>query len=223
MPGTASRSRVNVYLLDDHDIVRQGLRDLLAPARDIFVVGDSGTAQRAPSAILRLGAEVMVLDLQLQDGSGIHVCREVRSTDPSIRGLLVTSADDDDALAAAILAGASGFVVKLARSSNILGAIRALHAGRTLIDRTHVERATDILRARADMMEPRLTDQDLEILEHILDGRTDREIAEQMSLDLAVTQQGVIALVDQLMSPARGAAPDVGGGNLTGGKHRRTV
>jgi two-component system response regulator DevR len=223
MSGAAFRSRVNVYLLDDHDIVRQGIRDLLAPARDILVVGDSGTAQLAPSAILRLGAELMVLDLQLQDGSGIHVCRQVRSTEPSIQGLLVTSADDDDALAAAVLAGASGFVVKLARSSNILGAIRALHAGRTLIDQTHVERAINILRARAEEMDPRLTDQDLEILEHILSGRTDREIAEHMSLDLAMTQQVGTALIDRLMSPSRGAPPDGGGGTLTGGRHRRTM
>jgi len=129
-----------VYLLDDHDIVRQGIRDLLGPARDVLVVGDSGLAQTAPAAILRLGAEVMVLDLHLPDGSGVHVCRQVRSTDPSIRGLLVTSADDDDALAAAVLAGASGFVVKLARSSSILGAIRALKTGRTHIDQTLTSR-----------------------------------------------------------------------------------
>ena len=212
-----------MYLLDDHDIVRQGLRDLLAPARDILVVGDSGLAQTAPSAILRLGAEVMVLDLQLQDGSGVHVCREVRSTNPSIQGLLVTSADDDDALTAAVLAGASGFVVKLARSSNILGAIRAIKAGRTLIDQTLTERASSILRARAEALDPRLTEQDLEILEHILAGRTDWEIAEHMSVDLIVTQRTVTALVDRLMSPAREAAATDGDVTLTGGRHRRTI
>jgi DNA-binding NarL/FixJ family response regulator len=134
----------------------------------------------------------------------------------------VTSADDDDALAAAVLAGASGFVVKLARSSNILGAIRALKAGRTLIEQPLTERASSILRAKAQALEPRLGDQDLEILEHILAGRTDRDIAEHLRLDLIVAQQSVTALVDRLMSPARAAAPD-GDVTLTGGKHRRIV
>ena len=109
---------VDVYLLDDHDLVRQGLRDLLAPARDLRVVGDSGLARNAAGAILRLGAKVMVLDLQLQDGSGIHVCRQVRAADPSVRGLLVTSASDDDALSRRCWR-VVGFVVKLARSSDI--------------------------------------------------------------------------------------------------------
>ena len=212
-----------MYLLDDHDIVRQGIRDLLAPARDVLVVGDSGLAQTAAAAILRLGAEVMVLDLQLQDGSGVHVCREVRSTDSSVKGLLVTSADDDDALAAAVLAGASGFVVKLARSSNILGSIRALQAGRTLIDQTLTERASSILRARAQALDPRLSDQDRENLEHILAGSTDREIAEHLSLDITVAQQSITALVDRLMSPGRQVAPVDGNATLTGGKHRRSV
>jgi two-component system response regulator DevR len=223
MPTSTYGRQVKVYLLDDHDIVRQGLRDLLAPARDVLVVGDSGLAQTAPAAIVRLGAEVMVLDLQLQDGSGAHVCRQVRSTDPSIQGLLVTSADDDDALTAAVLAGASGFVVKLARSSNILGAIRDLKAGRTLIDETLTERASRILRARVEALHPRPTEHDRELLEHILAGRTDREIADHSGLDVAVTQEQVTVLIDRLMSPARQAAPADGDVTLSGGRHRRTI
>ena len=92
---------LRVYLLDDHDIVRQGLRDLLVPATDIYVVGDSGSAREATRAIPELGVDVMVLDLRLQDGTGIDVCRAVRAVDPSIRGLLLTSSGDDEALMAA--------------------------------------------------------------------------------------------------------------------------
>ena len=119
MPGYVS-SLVKVYLLDDHDIVRRGLRDLLAAARDIHVVGDSSSTRGAARSILELGANVMVLDLQLQDGTGIEVCREVRAIDPSVSGLLLTSFDEDEALAAAILAGAGGYIVKASRGADII-------------------------------------------------------------------------------------------------------
>ena len=125
---------LNVCVLDDHDLVRQGLRDLLAPARDLRVVGDSGRVHGAADLILRLDTHVMMLDLHLQDGSGVHVCRQVRAVDPSVQGILVTSADDDEALAATVLAGAAGFVVKLARSSDVMGAIRKLRAAERLMD-----------------------------------------------------------------------------------------
>ncbi len=97
-----------VYLVDDHDIVRRGLHDLLTRARDLEVVGDSGSAREAVGEILRLEADVMLLDLQLPDGSGIEVCRAVRSVNPSVSGLLLTAAGDEVALAAAVLAGAAG-------------------------------------------------------------------------------------------------------------------
>jgi len=197
MPVSPSRY-VDVYLLDDHDLVRQGLRDLLAPARDIRVVGDSGLASTAASAILRLGAKVMVLDLQLQDGSGIHVCRQVRAVDPSVRGLLVTSASDRDALSATVLAGASGFVVKLARSSDILEAVRRLGSGRTLIDEATATEAADLLRSRAEGLVPRLSEQEWAFLDQVLAGRTDQEIADAAGLDLSTAQHDVAALVDRL-------------------------
>ena len=128
---------VTVYLLDDHDIVRQGLRDLLAPAREVHVVGDSGRAEHAAEAILERGAMVMVLDLQLQDGSGVHVCRQVRAVNPNVQGLLLTSADDDAALAAAVLAGAAGCLVKLTQQPHPHG--RAGAGGRPVPDRRGVD------------------------------------------------------------------------------------
>ncbi len=211
---------LKVYLLDDHDIVRKGLRDLLGSARDILVVGDSGKAQGAAESILTLKVHVMVLDLQLQDGTGVHVCRQVRAVDPSVQGLLVTSADDDDALAAAVLAGAAGFVVKLAHSSDIMGAIRTLGAGRRLMDRSLADHAASNLRARARKLVPEMSDHELTLLDEVLAGRTDAQIAEGLEHELASTQRGVAALVERLVAPARGSE---GVTIAPVGKHRRDL
>src|SRR3954447_10623495 len=137
-----------VYLLDDHDIVRRGLRDLLAAARDIQVVGDSGFASSAAQAVLDLGATVMVLDVQLQDGTGIEVCRQVRAVDPSVSGLLLTSSDEDEALAAAILAGARRYIVKASRGADIIGAVRRLGGGRSMIEPAVAEPVIGRLRSQ---------------------------------------------------------------------------
>lgn len=169
-----------VYLLDDHDIVRRGLRDLLAPAKDIHVVGDTGSAQQAVSDILQLDADIMLLDLHLQDGSGIGVCRAVRSVKPSVRGLLLTSSGDEEALAAAVLAGASGYLVKLTRSSDITGTIRKLRSGTSLLDADSVRRATRLLNATMDSLTPAATEQERRILEHIIDGQTDSQIGKSL-------------------------------------------
>src|SRR6195952_3393173 len=107
-----SARAIRVYLLDDHEVVRRGLRDLLESSGDIEVIGESGLALEATSRIPALHPDVAVLDGRLPDGSGIDVCREVRSVDPSIKALILTSYDDDEALFAAIMAGASGYVLK---------------------------------------------------------------------------------------------------------------
>ena len=216
----ATGTYVKVFLLDDHDIVRQGLRDLLTPARDIRVVGDSGSARVAQEAILRLEAQVMVLDLHLQDGSGVQVCRRVRAIDPSVQGLLLTSADDDEALAAAVLAGAAGYVVKLARTSDVLGAIRRLGEGHGLMDDDLAESASRMLRARADACVPALSEDQLAVLDHVLAGRTDAEVARLMGRELAATQDDVAALIARLTS-APAVSPAVHG--QPGGKHRRVL
>ena len=131
---------LRVFLLDDHDIVRRGLRDLLASARDVVVVGESSSAEQATRMILDLRPNVMVLDVQLQDGTGIEVCRRVRSAEPEIRGLLLTSAGDDEALVAAILAGADGYLVKLTGSLQVLDAVRRV-GRRQVPDRRRAEAA----------------------------------------------------------------------------------
>src|SRR4029079_18823957 len=127
-------ARIRVFLLDDHEVVRQGLRALLESAGDIEVVGESGSAIEATARIPALRPHVAVLDARLPDGSGIEVCRAVRAVDPSVNALILTSYDDDEALFAAIMAGAAGYVLKEITGSDLVTAVRHVAAGRSLID-----------------------------------------------------------------------------------------
>ncbi|GAA4743921.1 response regulator transcription factor [Nocardioides endophyticus] len=216
-----TRPLVRVYLLDDHDIVRQGLRDLLAPAEDIHVVGDSAHARTAAEDILRLRPDVMLLDLQLQDGSGIQVCRKVRSADDSVRAVLLTSAGDEDALVATILAGASGFVVKVAGTSDIASAIRRVGAGRSLLDTSASERARTLLRDRARAARPSLSEIELELLDHLAAGATDRELADRLNASETEIEAVVTDLALRVVTVSRPATTFL---NSAGpGKHRRQV
>jgi DNA-binding NarL/FixJ family response regulator len=215
MPGYVSNI-VKVYLLDDHDLVRRGLRDLLAAARDIQVVGDSSSARGAARAILELGANVMVLDLQLQDGTGIEVCREVRAVDPSVSGLLLTSFDEDEALAAAILAGAGGYIVKASRSADLIGAVRRLSGGRSMIDPVLAEPVVQRLRSQVPI--PPLNDHEQRVLAYVLEGLTNREIADRMGMEVGPMGTDVAALIGRITSPA----PAQGTSGDPPGKHRRS-
>ena len=210
---------VRVYLLDDHDIVRQGLRDLLVPAIDIYVVGDSASAGQAARAIPELGVDVMVLDLRLQDGTGIEVCRAVRSADPSIQGLLLTSSGDDEALLAAILAGASGYVVKLTRSSDITAAIRKVGAGKSLIDPATRDRVSGQLVRGIDELEPPLNPHERGILIQVLDGLTNAQVAGRLGLSVEAAAADINALIERVMRPEfpMRAAPR----SAHPGRHRR--
>lgn len=174
---------VNVYLLDDHEVVRRGLRELLEVESDIVVVGESASALEAARRIPALRPDVMVLDARLPDGSGIDVCREVRSIDPSIVGLILTSYDDDNALRAAVAAGAAGYLLKDVRGTDLVDSIRRVADGDNLLD------AGMVVRLRAawgrDVEDPRLaglSPQERRILEHIAEGLTNRQIGEVMSL-----------------------------------------
>lgn len=191
-----------VYLLDDHDIVRRGLRDLLVNANDIDVVGDSGSVREAIPEILRLEADVMLLDLQLQDGSGIEVCRAVRSVKPSISGLLLTASGDDEALAAAVLAGAAGYLVKLTRNTDIVGAIRRVRADASLLSADNVQRARRHLKTVIESLTPRVTEHELRVLEQVMDGRTDRQIADGLAarqIELGADIEILVARVTQAL------------------------
>jgi two-component system response regulator DevR len=175
---------IRVYLLDDHDVVREGLRFLLEQQEDIEVVGDSATATEAAARIPALRPDVAVLDARLPDGSGIEVCRSVRATDPSINALILTSYDDDEALFAAIMAGAAGYVLKEIRSGDLVGAIRRVASGQSLIDPAMTAKVLERVRngpATAPEL-AELTEQELKLLGLIAEGLTNRQIGERMFL-----------------------------------------
>jgi len=179
-----SQSKIRVYLLDDHEVVRQGLRTLLESAGDIEIVGESGSATEATHRIPALKPDVAVLDGRLPDGSGIEVCREIRSVDATIQALILTSYDDDEALFAAIMAGASGYVLKEIKGSDLVGAVRQVAAGNSLIDPSLIARVLERVRHPGAVASEcaSLTEQELKILAHIAESMTNRQIGEQMFL-----------------------------------------
>src|SRR3954453_16809454 len=137
---------IRVFLLDDHDVVREGLRFLLEQQEDIVVVGESATATEATARIPARRPDVAVLDARLPDGSGIEVCRSVRAVDPSINALILTSYDDDEALFAAIMAGAAGYVLKEIKGNDLVSAVRQVAAGNSLIDPSLMVKVLDRVR-----------------------------------------------------------------------------
>ena len=174
---------IRVYLLDDHEVVRDGLRFLLERTDDIEVVGEAGSAAEATARIPALRPHVAILDARLPDGSGIEVCRNVRAVDPTIRGLILTSYDDE-ALFAAIMAGASGYILQETRGHDLVAAIRHVAAGRSLIDPALTAKVLERVR-NGPTTAPELADlseQELKLLGHIAQGLTNRQIAEQMFL-----------------------------------------
>lgn len=193
-------SPVRVFLLDDHEVVRSGLRGLLEGTGEFEVVGESGSAARATAIIPALRPDVAVLDVRLPDGSGMEVCRDVRSVDPSIRMLILTSYDDDDALFTAILAGAAGYVLKQASSKELIDAVRLVATGRSLIDPTLTARVFDRLRAPEPEVDALvgITDREREILELIADGMTNRQIGEQLCLAEKTVKNYVSTLLGKL-------------------------
>jgi two-component system response regulator DevR len=215
MPGYVS-PLVRVFILDDHDIVRRGLLDLLTK-RDITVVGDTGSATQATDMILELRPHVMVLDVQLQDGSGVQVCRDVRSVDPAINGVLLTSAEDEEASMLSVLAGAAGALLKLAGTHDIVEAVRRVRAGRSLLDHADVERAADRVLARAENLNPPLTPGQAETLALVLAGHTDQQIAEQHHRPLASVREEVATLIARLTTHAPPAEQN------GSGRHRRNT
>ena len=175
---------IRVFLLDDHEVVRRGLRDLLESEGDIEIVGESGLAVEATSRLPALRPDVAVLDARLPDGSGVDVCRDVRSVDPSIKALILTSYDDDEALFAAILAGAAGYLLKQMGGQDLLDAVRRVAAGQSLIDPQLTVRVLDRLR-NGPTEHPELaslTDQERKILVQIAEGLTNRQIGERLFL-----------------------------------------
>jgi DNA-binding NarL/FixJ family response regulator len=179
---------VRVFLLDDHELVRRGVRDLLWSHDDMTVVGEADTAEEALRQIPRLQPDVAVLDVRLRDDpsamTGIEVCREIRSAHPAVACIMLTSYADDEALLTAIMAGAAGYVLKQIHGTDLVNAVRRVAAGQSLLDPGTAERVLERLRAPSKTDDPLavLTPQERRILDLIADGRTNRQIGEAMFL-----------------------------------------
>jgi two-component system, NarL family, response regulator DevR len=174
---------IRVFLLDDHEIVRRGVRDLLSLEDDLEVVGEASTASEALTRVPAARPDVAVLDVRLPDGDGVSVCRELREQMPGVAFLMLTSFADDDALFDAIMAGASGYVLKQVRGADLVAAVRTVAAGGSLLDPRAATAVLQRVRAPkpADPLAA-LTDQERSILLLIGEGLTNREIGERMFL-----------------------------------------
>ena len=192
--------KIRVFLLDDHEVVRRGLRDLLESDGDIEIVGESATAAEATSRIPALRPDVAVLDARLPDGSGIDVCRDVRSVDPSIKVLILTSYDDDEALFAAILAGAAGYLLKQVGGNDLVDAVRRVAAGQSLIDPSLTARVLERLRHGPTEHEElaSLTEQERKILILVAEGLTNRQIGERLFLAEKTVKNYVSSILSKL-------------------------
>lgn len=191
---------IRIFLVDDHEIVRRGIAELITAEPDMEVVGEAGTAAQARARIAATRPDVALLDVRLPDGSGIDVCRDVRSDDPGVRCLILTGHDDDDALSAAVLAGASGYVLKDVRGSGLIESLRSVAAGRSLLDPALSQRV--VKRMQSDRIDdPRLgslSAREGQILSLIADGLTNRQIGSELSLAEKTVKNYVSSLLSKL-------------------------
>ncbi|MFV0134785.1 response regulator [Streptomyces sp. HMX87] len=202
--------QIRVFLLDDHEVVRRGVHELLSGEGDIQVVGEAGTAADALARVPATRPDVAVLDVRLPDGSGVEVCREIRSRDDAVRCLMLTSFADDEALFDAIMAGAAGYVLKDIRGGELLTAVRDVAAGRSLLDPVATARVLERLRdgggARTDDRLARLTEQERRILDLIGEGLTNRAIGERLHLAEKTIKNYVSSLLSKLGMQRRSQA-----------------
>ncbi|WP_405628565.1 response regulator transcription factor [Streptomyces sp. NBC_00016] len=201
--------KITVFLLDDHEVVRRGVREMLSVESDIEVVGEAGTAADALVRIPATRPDVAVLDVRLPDGSGVEVCREIRSRDDSVKCLMLTSYADDEALFDAIMAGASGYVLKAIRGEELLTAVRDVAAGKSLLDPVATARVLQRLREGAPKADDRLahlTDQERRILDLIGEGLTNRQIGTELHLAEKTIKNYVSSLLSKLGMQRRSQA-----------------
>jgi len=197
-----------VFVVDDHEIVRRGIADMIDAEHDLEVVGEASTAQQALSRVAATLPDVVVLDVRLPDGSGIDVCRSILSAHPEVRCLMLTAYDDDRASYAAVLAGASGYVLKDIRGQKLIEGIRAVAAGRSLVTRAVSDKVVDSLTATATAAAlassaanrdvPDLTLSERQVLGLIADGLTNRQIGERLDLAEKTVKNYVSGLLAKL-------------------------
>ena len=191
---------IRVFLVDDHEIVRRGIADLLELERDIEVIGEAGNKTDALHRLPATHPDVAILDVRLPDGSGVEICREIRDSLPMTRVLMLTSYSDDEALFDAIMAGAAGYVLKEIRGTDLVDAVRQVAAGRSLLDPVATQRVLDRLRhqEKDDHQLADLTEQERRILMLIGDGLTNRQIGEDMHLAEKTVKNYVSSLLAKL-------------------------
>ncbi|GDY28735.1 response regulator [Gandjariella thermophila] len=194
-----------VFLIDDHEVVRLGITDLVDTEPDLRVVGGASTVAEALDKVPTAEADVAVIDVRLPDGNGVELCRDLRSQIPDLRCLILTSFDDDEALFDAIMAGASGFVLKQVVGSELVASIRAVGAGESLLDRGMVSLLLNRLRRQQERADPlgRLSEQERQILELITEGMTNREIATRLHLSEKTVKNYVSFLLSKLSMRSR--------------------
>jgi DNA-binding NarL/FixJ family response regulator len=191
---------IRVFLLDDHEIVRRGVRELLEAADDIDVVGEAGGAEEALARIGAARPDVAVIDMRLPDGNGVEVCREIRSQWTDVQCVILTSFADDEALFDSIMAGAAGYLLKQIKGTDLVDAVRRVAAGQSLLDPAVTARVLERLRTPPveDERLARLTEQERKILDLIAEGLTNRQIAEQMFLAEKTVKNYVSNLLSKL-------------------------
>ena len=189
-----------VFLVDDHEIVRQGVASLLTSAGGIEVVGEAGTVEQARARIAATLPDLAVLDVRLPDGSGIDLCRDILSTYPEMRCLILTAYDDDEALAAAVVAGASGYVLKNVRGSGLVDAVRAVAAGGSLIQPALARQVVSALQARVPVNSPLavLNERERSVVALIAEGLTNRQIGVELSLAEKTVKNYVSSVLSKL-------------------------
>jgi DNA-binding NarL/FixJ family response regulator len=198
--------RIRVFLLDDHEMVRRGLKDLFDSQDDIDVVGESGSAKDAEARIPALRPHVALLDGRLPDGSGVEVCRAIRSVDPSINSIILTSYDDDEALFAAIMAGASGYILKQIVGLELVDVVRNVANGQSLLDPSVTQRVLERVRSGGSsgpVELESLTPQERRILECVTEGMTNRQIGERLFLAEKTVKNYVTSILSKLGMQSR--------------------
>ncbi|HEY7856984.1 MAG TPA: response regulator transcription factor [Candidatus Nanopelagicales bacterium] len=196
----AGDGAIRVFLLDDHEVVRRGVRDLLEIEGDITVVGEAATCAEALARVPAVRPDVAVLDVRLPDGDGVGVCRELRSQLPDLACLMLTSYADDDALFDAVMAGAAGYVLKQIRGSDLQGAIRTVASGGSLISSHTRTRMMDRLQRKREPEDQLqgLTPRERDVLELIGQGLTNRQIGQQLHLAEKTVKNYVSSLLAKL-------------------------
>lgn len=209
--------QIRVFLLDDHEVVRRGLKGLLEAEGDITVIGESNSAAEAARRIPALRPDVAILDGRLPDGSGVEVCRQVRSVDPNIAALILTSYDEDEALFAAIMAGAAGYVLKQVRGTDLVDMVRRVAAGQSMLDPAVTAQVLARLREGPpeDPLTKHLTPKEHQILDLVGEGLTNRQIAERLSLAEKTVKNYVSTMLGKLGVESRTQAA------ILANRHRR--